>query len=165
MTEVTVWNGWLGGALIGLFVIAMAWIAGKPLGCSTAYGNVCGFASRLRYFHTGPYATLNNDRLWFMFGLPLGGLLAALTSPGEIVMSFSLGELYDSVLPAALPARALVLVVGGVMIGFGSRMAGGCQSGHSIMGMGLRNLPSVVASMGFFIGGIVAVQLMFGIFG
>lgn len=165
MTEVTVWNGWLGGALIGVFVIAMAWIAGKPLGCSTAYGNVCGFVSRLRYFHSGPYENNDNFRLWFMFGLPLGGLIAALTSPGEIVASFSLGSLYDSVLPEALVPRALVLMLGGVMIGFGSRMAGGCQSGHSIMGIGLRNVPSIVASIGFFIGGIVAVQLLFGIFG
>jgi uncharacterized membrane protein YedE/YeeE len=40
-------------------------------------------------------------------------------------------------------------------------MAGGCQSGHSINGMSLLNLPSLVASVGFFIGGIVAVQALF----
>jgi len=69
------------------------------------------------------------------------------------------------VLPASVPLRGLVLVAGGVMIGYGSRLAGGCTSGHSITGLSLLNPPSLVASAGFFAGGIVAVQALFGLFG
>jgi uncharacterized membrane protein YedE/YeeE len=47
------------------------------------------------------------------------------------------------------------------LIGFGARMAGGCQSGHSINGLSVLNPPSLLASAGFFVGGIVAVQILF----
>jgi uncharacterized membrane protein YedE/YeeE len=65
------------------------------------------------------------------------------------------------VLPEALWAKALVLVAGGFAIGYGSRAAGGCTSGHSISGVSMLNPPSVVASAGFLIGGIAAVQVLF----
>jgi uncharacterized membrane protein YedE/YeeE len=95
-------------------------------GVSTGFGNVCSFASRASFFHEGEYAEANNWRLWFLLGLPLGGFLAALTSPGAMVASFSLGAMYDSVLPQGLWAKGTVLAFGGVLIGYGSRMAGGC---------------------------------------
>lgn len=164
MTEVLVWSGWMGGLAIGLFALALLLISGKHLGVSTSYGNFCGFFSRASFFHKGEYESLNNWRLWFVIGLPLGGLLAAVTSPGGPVASFSLGPMYDAVLPQALWAKGLVLLTGGVMIGYGARMAGGCQSGHAIMGMSLLNPPSFLAAAGFFVGGLIAVQALFGLF-
>ncbi len=161
MTEVIVWSGAFGGLAVGIYALFQFFVTGKILGVSSGYGNICGYLSRTSFFHEGPWKSLNNWRLWFLIGLPLGGLLAALTSPGEIALSFSLGSLYDSVIPSQLWIRGLILAGGGVMIGYGSRMAGGCTSGHSIGGIALLNPPSVVASIGFFIGGIAAVQLLF----
>ena len=69
--------------------------------------------------------------------------------------------MYDSVLPQAIWAKGAVLLGGGVLMGLGARMAGGCTSGHAIAGITLLNWPSVVSAVGFFLGGIVAVQLMF----
>ena len=161
MTEVIVWSGWLGGLAVGLYAIFQWLVTGNALGVSTGFGNFCSFVSRTSFFHEGEYQEANNWRLWFIFGIPLGGLLAALTSPSEIVASFSLGTRYDSVLPQALWAKGLVLALGGVMIGYGSRMAGGCPSGHSIAGMSMLNPPSVLASAGFFVGGILMVQFLF----
>ncbi len=163
ITTVIFWQGWVGGIAIGSYLLFQLIISGHPLGVSTAFGNVCGMFSRLPFFHRGSFEDNFNWRLWFIIGIPLGGLIAALTSPGPIVPSFSLGELYDSVLPAALPLRALVLSAGGVLIGLGSRMAGGCTSGHSISGLALLNPPSIVASAGFFAGGIIIVQFLFNI--
>lgn len=163
MTEVIVWSGWVGGFALGLYLLFQFMMTGKALGVSTGYGNVCSYVSRIKYFHIGDYVEPNNWRLWFIVGIPLGGLLAALTSPGEVVLSFSLGEMYDSVLPGVLWAKGLVLLTGGVMIGCGSRMAGGCPSGHSIAGMSMLNPPSILASAGFFVGGIIMVQLLFGL--
>jgi uncharacterized membrane protein YedE/YeeE len=161
ITEVIVWSGWVGGVAVGFYAIFQWLISGNALGVSTGFGNVCGYFSRASFFHEGEYATTNNWRLWFLIGLPLGGLLAALTSPGEIIASFSLGEMYDSVLPQALWAKALVLIFGGLLIGYGARAAGGCTSGHSIAGLAMLNPPSVLASAGFFVGGILMVQSLF----
>jgi uncharacterized membrane protein YedE/YeeE len=124
MTEVIVWSGWVGGLAVGLYGLFQLAVSGKQLGVSTGYGNICGFASAQPYFHRGNYEKLDNWRLWFMVGLPLGALLAAVTSPGPLVASFSMGPMYDAVLPAALWAKGLVLLIGGLMMGLGARMAG-----------------------------------------
>lgn len=145
MTEVIVYSGWFGGVMVGLYMLAQFLISGKALGVSTGLGNVCGFVSKQSFFHSGPYATLNNWRLWFLVGIPLGGLIAALTSPGPLVASFSLGALYDSVLPQAIWAKGALLFAGGTVMGLGARMAGGCTSGHAITGISLWNWPSAVA--------------------
>ncbi len=164
MTEVIVWSGWIGGMAIGLYGLFQLLVTGKLLGVSSGYGNLCSLTSKLPHFHTKNYKS-ENWRLWFLLGLPLGGLLAALTSPGDIVVSFSMGEMYDAVLPQALWLKGLVLIFGGFLIGFGARHAGGCPSGHAITGMSLLNPPSFLASVGFFLGGILAVQFMFNIIG
>ncbi len=161
MTEVMVWSGWVGGLAVGLYALLQFALTGKALGVSTGYGNICGGFSQSPFFHRGEYETIDNWRLWFIVGLPLGGVLAALTSPGEIVWSFSLGRMYDQVLPQALWAKGAVLLLGGAMIGYGSRLANGCTSGHAIAGLSLLNPPSFLAAAGFFVGGIIVVQILF----
>ncbi len=166
MTEVIVWSGWIGGLGIGLYALFQLLITGKVLGVSSGYCSLCGCFSRAAFFieqkeKDGPL----NWRLWFLLGLPLGGLLAAWTSPGPVVASFSLGELYDAVFPSAVWAKGLVLVAGGLLMGFGARMAGGCTSGHAISGMAMLNPPSILAAAGFFIGGTIMVQVLFWMFG
>jgi uncharacterized membrane protein YedE/YeeE len=69
--------------------------------------------------------------------------------------------MYDSVIPEAPLVRVFVLGLGGFLMGLGARMAGGCTSGHSIAGLSFFNWPSLVASAGFFIGGILVVNLLF----
>ncbi|MDZ7266451.1 MAG: YeeE/YedE family protein [candidate division KSB1 bacterium] len=161
MTEVVVWSGWVGGLAVGTYALLQWLVSGNALGASTGFGNICSYVSNAPFFHEGEYQNANNWRLWFLLGIPLGGLLAALTSPGEIVVSFAMGEMYDHVLPQALWAKALVLTLGGVMIGYGARLAGGCTSGHAIAGIAMLNPPSVLASAGFFVGGFIMVQLLF----
>lgn len=164
MTEVIVWSGWIGGLAVGAYALSQWILTGHALGASTGYGNVCSYISKATFFHQGDYENANNWRLWFLLGIPLGGLLAALTSPGQLVPSFSMGAMYDRVLPQALWAKGLVLTLGGIAIGYGSRAAGGCTSGHSISGISMLNPPSVLASAGFLIGGTVMVQALFRLF-
>lgn len=164
MTEVTVWAGWVGGIGIGVYAVFQLALLGKPLGVSTGYGNLCGAVTKQPFFHRGPYQSLNNWRLWFIIGLPLGGLLAALASPGAISISFAMGTLYDGVLPATLWGKGALVFLGGVMMGYGARLADGCTSGHAIAGLSLLNWPSLVAAAGFFVGGVAMVQLMFRVF-
>jgi uncharacterized protein len=53
------------------------------------------------------------------------------------------------------------LALGGFLVGFGTRYAGGCTSGHAISGLSNLQLPSLIATIGFFIGGLVMVHLLF----
>jgi len=55
----------------------------------------------------------------------------------------------------------LLLSIGGVLIGFGTRYAGGCSSGHAISGLSNFQLPSLIAVIGFFLGGIIMVHFLF----
>lgn len=162
MQDVIVWTAWIGGAGIGAYFLLQYWLTNTQLGCSTAYGNVFGAITNLSFFRSGDYQTLNNWRLWFILGIPLGGLIAALTSPGfEWQLSTSMGTLYDGVMPQNPWLKGLLVMVGGVLMGLGARMAGGCTSGHVIAGVSLLNPPSLLAGALFFVGGILAVQALF----
>jgi len=55
----------------------------------------------------------------------------------------------------------VLLIIGGVLIGFGTRYAGGCTSGHAISGLSNLQLPSLIAVIGFFIGGLMMIHLIF----
>ena len=162
MAELVVWPGWIAGAAIGVYLALQYYLTGKPLGCSSGYGNLCGAVTRTPFFRRGEFESRTSWRLWFTLGLPLGGVIGVLSSGGVIEPTFQMGALYESVLPDSLALRAVYLVAGGVLIGLGARMAGGCQSGHAINGLSLLNPPSLLASAGFFVGGVAAVQALFG---
>ena len=57
--------------------------------------------------------------------------------------------------------KLLLLVVGGFLVGFGARYAGGCTSGHAISGLSNLQLPSLIAVIGFFVGGLLMVHVLF----
>ncbi len=59
------------------------------------------------------------------------------------------------------PKTLIILLVGGLLVGFGARYAGGCTSGHAISGISNLQLPSLIATIGFFIGGLIMVHLIF----
>jgi hypothetical protein len=59
------------------------------------------------------------------------------------------------------PKSILILLVGGILIGFGTRYAGGCTSGHAISGLSNLQIPSLKAVIGFFIGGLIMAYFLF----
>jgi uncharacterized membrane protein YedE/YeeE len=71
--------------------------------------------------------------------------------PPEIFAAENLGD----------PFILAILILGGFMVGFGARYAGGCTSGHAISGLSNLQLPSLIAVVGFFIGGLVMIHLLF----
>ena len=164
MNELIVWSGWVGGIAIGLYMLSQYWFTGIALGCSGAYCNPISPFSKLSFFNEPEYGKFNNWRLWFSLGLPLGGALGALTSPDyQWQVSFDMGAMYEQVLPQDTLARVALLFAGGILMGFGARLAGGCTSGHVISGLSLFNPSSLVAAVCFFAGGLVTVQLLFGL--
>ena len=146
MSEVIVWSGWIGGFFIGLYAVAQYWLTDRQLGCSAAYGNACGLASNDEVFRTGELSTDNHWRLWFLAGLPLGGAVGVLSSPGShFQFTLSMGSWYDQVLPTALWAKAMVLILGGICMGIGARLAGAINVGDQHSHTGWRHCIHPVA--------------------
>ena len=93
----------------------------------------------------------------FLAGIVLGGLIAAVLAGGPIPTT-AMG-MFDEITHATLPVKASVFVLGGVLIGFGTRLAGGCTSGHGIVGMSLLAPSSVIATATFMTTGAVVTNL------
>ncbi len=115
------WPFWAAGIAIGLFVVLLAWVAGKGLAVSTGYGTLCSLVSGLSFFQKQPFT--ERWRLWFIVGIPIGGFLSAALA-GDLNVKVHMG-VFESVFGEALVTKALVLVIGGFLIGFGARWAGG----------------------------------------
>ncbi len=142
------WPWWCSGILIGLTVPLLYLLAGKAFGISTSLqqaGAMCAPNSRLEYLS-------KHDRqanMWtivFVVGIGLGGFIA--THFLSAAPAALLPDTYKSL------GGGLKLLLGGFLIGFGTRYAGGCTSGHSITGIANLNWPSLVATVFFFVGGL-----------
>lgn len=142
---VTPWPWWIAGPALGLVVVLTAWLGGKAVGVSTAYGSVCAVTSRLSFFRAKEFH--ESRRVWFVLGLPLGGLVTAAVA-GAFAPSLAYGSL-DTLTNGSLAAKAGLLFGGGILIGAGARWAGGCPSGHSIVGIAQGSAASLVATMGY----------------
>lgn len=158
---VTSWPWWAAGPAIGFVVILLAWMTGKSLGVSTGYGVVCALGSRLTFFQAKEYG--QRWRLAFIVGLPLGGLLAALLA-GSFSPTLAFGQL-DALTHGSVPVKALLLFGGGVLIGAGARWAGGCPSGHTIVGMAQGAPASVAATLGYMVAGFAVFNLLYAVVG
>ncbi len=142
------WPWWISGVLVGLTVPLLFVLTGQGFGISTSLqqiGAMCSPNSKLAYF-----AKYNRRAgLWvllFAVGIAIGGFIANFWLSAEPVEF--LPESYYTV------QGGIRLLIGGLLIGFGTRYAGGCTSGHSITGIANLNWPSLVATLFFFVGGL-----------
>ena len=142
------WPWWVSGILIGLTVPLLYILAGKAFGISTSLqeaGAWCAPNSKLEYLSKFD----RQGNLWtlvFVLGIALGSFIA-----NRFLSAQPANFLPESF---ATPAGAMTLLIGGFLIGFGTRYAGGCTSGHSITGISNLNWPSLVATIFFFVGGL-----------
>ena len=142
------WPWWVSGILIGLTVPLLYILAGKAFGISTSLqqaGAMCAPNSKIEYLSKFD----RKANLWtlvFALGIAIGAFIATRflsNDPAPL-----LPESFDTV------SGGIKLLVGGFLIGFGTRYAGGCTSGHSITGISNLNWPSLVATIFFFVGGL-----------
>lgn len=142
------WPWYVAGPLLGLSIPALLLLANKTLGVSSSFQHVCSIAapnSKLDYLRNNNW----RKEIWslvFVVSLLVGGFLANYFLTATPVQF--LPDHYYTLGGAAL------LFVGGLLIGFGARYAGGCTSGHSIVGIANLKWPSLVATAAFFVGGI-----------
>lgn len=177
------WPWYVAGPLIGLIVPALLLFGGKVFGISANLRHGCAALPMspwkkpafLRY-------DWRREGMWnlaFVAGIAFGGLIgiqvlsppdASLAlSPETFAALRSLGLTdVSGFVPADLvswrglttPAGALMVLGGGFLVGFGARWAGGCTSGHAISGLADLQLPSLVAVLGFFAGGLLVVHVL-----
>jgi uncharacterized membrane protein YedE/YeeE len=144
------WPWWVSGPLIGLAVPMMLLLGGRNLGISSSFRHICSAVlprSGLAYLRSYDWRK-ESWSLFFVGGLVIGGFAATFllsANPQPLLPP----ELHD--LPGALQ-----LLLGGVLIGFGTRYAAGCTSGHSIMGLSNLQKASLWATLSFFAGGLTA---------
>jgi len=142
------WPWWLAAGGLVLVSTSLLAIEGRRLGASSGLSAMLGLVpERASACGDGPANDAPRWRAYFLVGLPLGGLLGALSS-GSFHLSLSMGGL-DAV--AGSPgAVALILFSGGLLIGWGTRQGGGCTSGHGIVGCALGRRNSLLATAVFF---------------
>ena len=172
------WPWYVAGPLIGLTVPTLLIIGNKTFGISSSLRHACAacFPSNISFFKYDWKKEAWN--LFFVFGIFLGGIVSMqlLQNPEPVVVhpklaselaSFGITD-YSGLVPAqlfswgsVLTIRGFIMIIlGGFMVGFGVRYAGGCTSGHAIMGISSLQWPSVVATCCFMIGGFITANFL-----
>lgn len=172
------WHWAVAGVLIGLTVPTLLIIGNKSFGISSSLRHICAacFPADIPFFKYNWKKEIWN--LFFVAGVLIGGFIANqfLSNPNTIVISEStitdlkaLGITdFSNLMPADLFSvdniftlkGLFFFVIGGFMVGFGTRYAGGCTSGHAIMGLSTLQLPSLIATISFMVGGFLMTQLL-----
>lgn len=172
------WPWWAAGILIGLTVPALLILGNKHFGISSSMRHICAacFPAGIPFFQYNWKREAWN--LFFVGGIFVGAVIAAifLADPNPVVvnpeLARSLSEVgvtnYSHLVPvdlfnwgSLLTLRGFILmVVGGFLVGFGTRYGGGCTSGHAIMGLSNLQLPSLIATICFMGGGFLMANLI-----
>ncbi|MGA3086987.1 MAG: YeeE/YedE thiosulfate transporter family protein [Terriglobales bacterium] len=176
------WPWYIAGPVIGLFVPALLILDNRMFGVSSSLRHLCAavLPARLGFFRYD-WKRTGLWNLFFVAGILVGGFLAsqwggshdvAISEPTRLALT-KLGihdfsglaprEIFSW--PALLTLKGLLsIVVGGFLVGFGTAYAGGCTSGHAISGLADLQPSSLVAVIGFFVGGLIATHFLLPLF-
>jgi hypothetical protein len=150
----------LAGAGIALITLALVFVGNRRLGISSGFEDLCSLAlPGLPYFRRPDLSRARPWRLPFVAGLVLGGFLSAVAGGGW-APTWALG-IFDEAIGFGPAGKVAWMFAGGLFIGFGTRLAGGCTSGHGIFGLSNFERPSLVTTLCFMGGGLVTTQLVY----
>jgi len=172
------WPWYVAGPLIGLTVPTLLLLGNKSFGISSSLRHICAacLPASIPFFQYNWKQEIWN--LFFVTGILIGGFMATTflknpdafrLSPDTVADLKAIGiQDFTGLMPADLFAvenlftgKGLVFfVLGGFLVGFGTRWAGGCTSGHSIMGLSTLQWPSLVATCCFMLGGFATTHLL-----
>jgi uncharacterized protein len=157
---------------VGIGIGVLSWltwlISGKPIGCSTSYARTAGMiekAVRGKQVEEKPYyqkVKPEVDWQWMLVvGMVIGAFAAAVLSDDFALIWVP--SRWAAAFGDTMAVRLIVALLGGVLLGFGARWAGGCTSGHGISGTMQLAVSSWISAICFFIGGIIAAYVIFGL--
>lgn len=172
------WPWYVAGPLIGLIVPLLLLIGNKAFGISSSLRHVCAacLPANIPFFKYDWKKEIWN--LFFVGGIVIGAVLVTqlFSNPNPIELNPKLtADLqahginnFKGMVPAELFSwnslftikGIIMIVIGGFLVGFGTRYAGGCTSGHAIMGLSNLQLPSLIATISFMVGGFIVANLI-----
>lgn len=171
------WPWYVGGPIVALLMILLI-LLGKSFGVSSNFRTMCaalGGGKKCEFFDFNWKAQRWN--LLVLVGAMIGGFIASHFLSNDQIPAISaqtITELnalgFQSAGKAYAPTElfdvwdfknSTLLLIGGILAGFGTRYAGGCTSGHAISGLSDLQLPSLIAVIGFFIGGLIMSFLIY----
>jgi uncharacterized membrane protein YedE/YeeE len=172
------WHWSVSGLLIGLTVPLLLILGNKSFGISANLRHICAacFPANIPFFKYDWKKEVWN--LFFAVGIIIGGFVAAhfLHDPAQVQVAPTLAadlaakgiDDYSELVPSQLfnwdnllTIKGLFFfVIGGFLVGFGTRYAGGCTSGHAISGLANLQWPSLVATICFMVGGFISANLI-----
>lgn len=164
------WSPWMVGIGIGGLVCLGLLISNRAIGCSTAYARTGGILESFirgkkvenrRYFQE--FAPKIDWEWMLVFGIVVGSFSSSILS-GQFVIEI-VPVIWSNAFGGSEILRLTVALLGGVLIGFGARLAGGCTSGHGISGSSQLAVSSWLAFALFFFGGIVTAMFLFDFIG
>ncbi len=163
------WSPYLVGALLGVLSWLTFYFSDKPIGASSFYATIAGLlgklvarkhTEKLAYYKSNPPVV--DWEFAFVLAAIAGAFVAAFTG-GEIIAEW-LPEMWQARFgEESLGLRTAVAGLGGILMAFGARVAGGCTSGHGISGTLQLNVGSWIAVICFFIGGIAVAMPLFAL--
>lgn len=156
------WPWWLGALALAGIALGFRRLMGRDLGVSGMWARAVEFRA------AGGSAPLQGRdspgvHLTFLVMLAVGGWLASL-GHGDLTLKWDLGPDFTRLFGGGMGGVA-VLLVGGMLTGFGTRMSGGCTSGHGLVGCGSLSVPSFLATAAFFGAGVALSLLLEGLLG
>lgn len=172
------WPWYVAGPIIGLMIPVLLLMGNKSLGISSSLRHICAacLPAKIPFFQYEWKKEAWN--LFFVAGVLIGGYIAAAVLPSHAPVQVNEKLLsglqeygitdYTQLVPVDIfnwPALLtlkgfLLMIVGGFLVGFGTRYAGGCTSGHAIMGLSNLQWPSLVATCCFMAGGFIMANLI-----
>lgn len=160
------WSPYLVGVLIGVLSMATFLFSDKPLSVSTAYARLAGLAGNvISKGHTESLKFYQETRpkiewgVMLLFGMLVGAWIAAATG-GETAGAW-VPAMWEQRFGADVALRLGVAFVGGGLLAYGARLAGGCTSGHGISGAFQLAVSSWIALVCFFVAGIATAHLLY----
>jgi hypothetical protein len=139
--------------------LCLLFIANRRLGISTGFESVCSLVLQQPYFRRGSVRAGREWRLPLLAGLVIGGFLSAVLGGGWRP-TWDLG-IFDDRIGLGPAGKLAWMFVAGLCIGAGTRLGGGCTSGHGIFGLSNFELPSLITTIAFMAGGIVTTQVVY----
>jgi uncharacterized membrane protein YedE/YeeE len=147
------------GVGIAGVTLALLFVANRRLGVSTGLEDVCSLALPAPYFRRDAVLSGRAWRLLLLAGLVLVGVVSAVAGGGW-QPTWSLG-VFDRAIGLAPAGKLAWMFAGGVLIGFGTRLAGGCTSGHGIFGNANLERSSIISTVCFMGAGIVTTHVVY----
>jgi hypothetical protein len=151
------WNWYVAGPLIGLFVPLLLWTGNKAFGISSSFTHICYLLlpEKKKQILNYDYKT-NAWKFLFVLGIAAGAYISVNFLSAE--KTAFLPQNYYTL------SGMIKLFTGGLLVGFGTRYANGCTSGHAITGLSLLQSSSLKATLSFFAGGLIYTFIEFNLF-